>query len=108
MLATYGNYLHHQPQTITDAAGKVTTLHYNARGQVDWIVNPKLERTDITYEELTSAPAYGRPLQTGSVCETHFFSYRRGRLLSLGALVAVGLFGVALLVRRVRQARRVS
>jgi hypothetical protein len=34
-------------------------------------------------------------------------SYRRGRLISMGALTAVGLFGIFLLVRRLRRATRV-
>ncbi|HJW33211.1 MAG TPA: hypothetical protein VJ505_07585 [Holophagaceae bacterium] len=50
LLAKYGNYVQHRPQTITDASGQVTTFHYNAAGQVLSITNPKNETTSLTYD----------------------------------------------------------
>lgn len=35
---TASNYLNHQPQTVTDATGAVTTYTYNSKGQISQIV----------------------------------------------------------------------
>ena len=40
----------HQPLTLTDAAGSVTSYTYNARGQVLTITNPLNEVTTFTYD----------------------------------------------------------
>jgi YD repeat-containing protein len=77
-LTTYADYTAgHQPQTLTDAAGEVTTFSYTAAGQVLTVTNPRLETTRYAYDTdgyvttvtgavpgavTTIAPdAYGRP-----------------------------------------------
>jgi YD repeat-containing protein len=62
LLASYSNYLNHQPQTITDAAGKETQLAYNGRGQVETVTNAKGEVTKFVYHEVPAAPEFGRVL----------------------------------------------
>ena len=49
VLASFSNYLNHQPQSITDAAGKITTIAYNSRGQPDTVTNANNEVTKFTY-----------------------------------------------------------
>jgi RHS repeat-associated protein len=48
-LAQYGNYVNHQPQTYTDAAGKVWKLAYNASGQVTQKTDPLGYTTNYVY-----------------------------------------------------------
>ncbi len=53
LLASYANYTAaHRPQTVTDAAGQVTTLTYNAAGQVLTTTNPRNETTTYGYDAL--------------------------------------------------------
>ena len=50
VLATYANYnALHQPQTITDAAGQLTTVTYNSAGQPLTVTNAKQETTTFAY-----------------------------------------------------------
>jgi len=62
LLVSYSNYLNHQPQTITDAAGKQTGILYNARGQVETVTNAKNEVTKFVYDETPANPEFGRLL----------------------------------------------
>jgi len=62
LLASYSNYLNHQPQTITDAAGKQTSILYNARGQTETVTNAKGEVTKYVYDEVPAHPQFGRLL----------------------------------------------
>ncbi len=60
VLAQYEDYAHGVPTKITDAAGQVTHLQVNARGQVTQVENAKHELTAIAYGETVGSPAYGR------------------------------------------------
>jgi YD repeat-containing protein len=53
LVQSYGDYDHHQPGTVTDAAGQTTTLTYNARGQVLTTTNARDETTTNTYDSET-------------------------------------------------------
>jgi len=51
LLATYGAYnTQHLPQSITDAAGQILTIGYNAAGQVQTLTNAKNQTTTIAYD----------------------------------------------------------
>lgn len=67
LLMSYSIYLNHQPQTITDAAGQVTQIVYNARGQIESISRPLGEVTTFTYHETANAPEFGRVHQVKRV-----------------------------------------
>jgi RHS repeat-associated protein len=52
-IATYGNYnTLHEPQTYTDAAGKVWNLTYNTAGQITSITDPNTGLTTWNYDTL--------------------------------------------------------
>lgn len=48
-VAAFSGYVAHKPQTITDAAGQITTITYNANHQIVTITNPKSETTTFSY-----------------------------------------------------------
>ncbi|MFD2257697.1 RHS repeat-associated core domain-containing protein [Luteolibacter algae] len=53
-LASYSDFINHQPQTVTDASGIVTSYQYNAEGQVTRITTAKggnTETTKLIYDE---------------------------------------------------------
>lgn len=51
LLAAYGDYnALHQPQTHTDAAGRVTRYRYNSAGQVTRITDPLLNSREFEYD----------------------------------------------------------
>jgi YD repeat-containing protein len=51
VLATFGNFTAlEQPQTVTDAAGQVTSFTYNAAGQPLTVTNAKSETTTYGYD----------------------------------------------------------
>jgi RHS repeat-associated protein len=41
------------PTAMQDAIGRVTNLHYTARGQLDWVQNPRLKTTTFGYNSTT-------------------------------------------------------
>lgn len=50
-IATYGSYTAgHQPQTYTDAAGKVWSYTYNAAGQIKTVTDPASNVTTYNYD----------------------------------------------------------
>ena len=55
LLAKFGNYVNHLPQTITDAAGQATTIAYNTRGQVEQTTNAKGEVTKFEYFDVATS-----------------------------------------------------
>lgn len=50
LLQSYANYANHLPGTVTDAAGKTTSMTYDARGQALSVTNAKNETTTHPYD----------------------------------------------------------
>jgi RHS repeat-associated protein len=56
ILATFSNYnTQHEPQTVIDASGQVTSYSYNAAGQVSTITDAKNEVTRFYYDPAGAA-----------------------------------------------------
>jgi RHS repeat-associated protein len=51
-IAQFGNYLKHQPQTYTDAAGQLWKLAYNAAGQITQTTDPLGQTVTYAYNSL--------------------------------------------------------
>ena len=49
-LATFGDYAEHLPGIVTDAAGKVWYLDWNAKGQLLTLTDPNSDTTTYTYD----------------------------------------------------------
>jgi len=49
VLTSYSNFVNHQPQTVTDAAGQTTSYSWNANGQISSVTNAKNETTAYSY-----------------------------------------------------------
>ena len=61
-IQSYSNYQNHQPRTLTDAAGKTTTITYTTHGQVETVTNALNEVTTYAYETNPVANGYGMVL----------------------------------------------
>jgi RHS repeat-associated protein len=81
-VAVLGGYTAlHQPQTISDAAGQVTTLTYNASGQVLTVTNAKSETTTYGYDSDGYRTTVTSPV-AGAVITYGFDGYGRPRTIT--------------------------